>query len=134
MLLLGPSGSGKSDLLLRLTQRGWHLVADDQVRLEARGEALWAAAPAALAGMLEARGLGLLTGLPHGPARLRLAVELRPRAEVPRLPEPDRFTALGLELPRLALHGLEASAPDKLALALAVLDQRLALRAGAFAA
>jgi hypothetical protein len=31
VLLLGTSGSGKSDLLLRLIDRGWALVADDQV-------------------------------------------------------------------------------------------------------
>ncbi len=31
MLLLGPSGSGKSDLLLRLLDRGFTLVADDRV-------------------------------------------------------------------------------------------------------
>ncbi|MCS6892498.1 MAG: serine/threonine protein kinase, partial [Rhodovarius sp.] len=58
LLLLGPAGAGKSSLALRLMERGWMLVADDQVLLQA-APALLAAAPAELAGMIELRGLGL---------------------------------------------------------------------------
>jgi ABC-type cobalamin/Fe3+-siderophores transport system ATPase subunit len=132
VLLLGPPGSGKSDLLLRLLGRGWLLVADDQVELRAQDGALLAAAPGRLAGMLEARGLGLLRGLPHAPAPIRLVAELAP--EVPRLPEPRIWSQAGLDLPLMALRATEASAPDKLAYALAVLRGRLSLEAGAFAA
>jgi hypothetical protein len=136
VLFLGPPGSGKSDLLLRLTQRGWRLVADDQVVLRALdgGAAVEASAPAALAGLLEVRGLGLFEALPHGPARLRLVVELAPRAAVPRLPAPRRHILAGVALPCLALHAFEASAPEKLGLALAAAESRLRQRAGAFAA
>jgi HPr kinase/phosphorylase len=136
VLILGPSGAGKSDLLLRLMGRGWSLVADDQVELSADAAGLLAAPPAALSGLLEVRGLGLLRGLPvAAPARLRLALELLPEGHAaPRLPEPARFEALGHALPRLALPGREASAPEKLEAALDVACGRIGMLAGAFAA
>ena len=56
VLVLGPAGSGKSDLVLRLLDRGFDLVADDRVEIE-HG---MARAPASLAGLIEVRGLGLL--------------------------------------------------------------------------
>jgi HPr kinase/phosphorylase len=136
VLILGPSGTGKSDLVLRLIGRGWQLVADDQVELSAEGGTLRARPPEPLRGMLEVRGLGLLRDLPvQAPATLRLVIELlAPGAQPRRLPEPARFEAFGQVLPRLALAGLEASAPDKVALALAVARGRAATAAGAFAA
>ncbi len=57
-LLRGPSGSGKSDLALRLIDGGAKLVADDQVVLTRRGAVLWAAPPTALADRIEVRGVG----------------------------------------------------------------------------
>jgi HPr kinase/phosphorylase len=132
VLLLGPSGAGKSDLLLRLTGEGWCLVADDQVLLRAEGDALRAAAPGPLRGMIELRGIGLMAGLDSIPdAPLALTVDCVPREEVPRLPEPARFEALGRSLPRIALHALDASAPRKLALALDAIAGRITCRAGA---
>jgi len=133
VLFLGRPGSGKSDLLLRMMQRGWQLVADDQVALSEVEGSLEAEAPAELAGMLEVRGVGLFQGLPYAPAVLRLAVLLVGRDEVPRLPEPRRFDALGLQLPLLALHPFDCSAPAKIELALGAAEARLGLRAGAFA-
>ncbi len=133
VLFLGRPGSGKSDLLLRLMQRGWKLVADDQVALAGREGTLEADAPAELAGMLEVRGVGLFQGLPHGPAAIRLAVLLVGRDEVPRLPEPRRFQVLGFSVPLVALHPFDCSAPAKIELALGAAEARLGLRAGAFA-
>lgn len=134
VLFLGPPGSGKSDLVLRLMQRGWRLVADDQVELRPGPGGTEASAPAALAGLLEVRGVGIFQGLPHGAAALRLVVDLAPRAEIPRLPEPRRFEAPGGALPRLSLHGFDASAPAKIELALAAAAAQVTQRAGAFAA
>lgn len=132
VLLLGPPGAGKSDLLLRLTGEGWRLVADDQVLLRAEGGALRAGAPDSLRGMMELRGIGLLGGLDFTiEAPLVLAVDCVAREAVPRLPQPARYEALGCALPRIALHAPEASAPRKLALALDVIAGRAVCRAGA---
>lgn len=107
VLVVGPPGSGKSDLVLRLLDRGFALVADDQVEVEDG----WARPPARLAGLLEVRGLGILR-LPYlEEARLSLAVS----AGTPdRLPEPH--THLGV--PLIVLDPREASAPVKVARAL----------------
>lgn len=138
VLFLGPPGSGKSDLVLRLIGRGWTLVADDQVELVAGPGpgTLFATPPAALQGLLEVRGLGLVRDLPvTAPARLRLVVELLPPGEAPpRLPEPASFEAHGIRLPRLALAAREAAAPDKVMLALDAACGRLRLLAGAIPA
>jgi HPr kinase/phosphorylase len=135
VLILGPPGSGKSDLVLRLIHRpGWRLVADDQVALYADGAALRATAPPRLRGMLEVRGLGILQGLPvvadPAPA-IRLAVHLAPRPAVPRLPLPTTWAAQGHAVPAITLHAFDAATPLKLELALAALRGEVSLTAGA---
>ena len=132
VLILAPPGGGKSDLLLRLLGQGWDLVADDQVILEADQGMLRASPPMALAGRMEIFGLGLLAGLAWRTAFLRLAVRLVPRAELPRLPVPESWSALGLSLPLLRLHGAAPSAPDVLRRALDVLAGRVGMTSGAF--
>ena len=136
VLLLGPAGVGKSDLALRLMGRGWDLVADDQVEVSADAGGLVASPPGPLAGMLEVRGIGLFRNLAHvSVARLRLAVTLLGPQEAPqRLPDPESFQALGHQLPRIMLRGLEASAPDRLVMALHAACGRASLAAGAFPA
>ncbi|WP_297490167.1 HPr kinase/phosphorylase [Acidocella sp.] len=125
VLLLGPPGSGKSDLLLRLLAGEFTLVADDQVIIEG----LNARAPEALAGLLEVRGLGLFR-LPFLPeARLRLAITLG--EPTGRLPSPRRHALL--DLPEITLDPRQPSAPQAAALALAAACGRVTQVAGAFA-
>jgi HPr kinase/phosphorylase len=137
VILLGPPGSGKSDLVLRLIQDpAWRLVADDQVVLTAEAGRLRLAAPPALHGMLEVRGLGILRDLPVAadpPPALRLAIHLVPPEAVPRLPEPRAWVCDGVAVPALSLHGRDAAAPAKLAMALAVATGRARLAAGGIA-
>lgn len=121
VLLCGPSGCGKSDLALRLVDAGARLVSDDRVELERRDGTLWACAPAALAGLLEVRGLGIVRldadkCQPAG-ARLRLAVDLVDAEAVERLPDAAERGWLGVDLPLLALDPRHASTPAKLRLA-----------------
>lgn len=59
VLITGPSGSGKSGLALELIARGADLVADDRVAIAPGG--LCVSPPPRLAGLIEARGVGLLT-------------------------------------------------------------------------
>lgn len=138
VLFLGPPGTGKSDLLLRLLQRpGWRLVADDQVEIAAVAgrAALRPSPPPALRGMLEVRGVGIFTGLPVAEeTRLKLVVEISPRDAVPRLPEPAVWRCAGASVPRLALHGFDGSAPEKVEFALAATIGQARLLAGALVA
>ena len=134
VLLLGPPGSGKSDLVLRLIDRGWRLVADDQVAVSAEAGALRAAPPPALRGMLEVRGLGIFRDLAvAAPATLRLIARLVPRETIDRLPEPEGWTADGVTLPAIRLDAFAASATARLGLALDAALGRAWQQAGAFA-
>jgi len=117
VLLRGPSGSGKSDLALRLIDAGARLVADDQSELWRDGEAVLARAPATIAGLIEVRGLGIvrLDSLPV--ARLALVVDLVAPDAIERLPEQRSEAILGVSIPLVALAPFEATAPAKLRLA-----------------
>ncbi len=122
VLLCGPSGSGKSDLALRLVDDGAQLVADDRVDLARRSGALWASAPAALAGRLEVRGIGIVrldgrNGRCTKRARLGLVVDLVDRARIERLPDESSREFLGIAVPRIDLDPWTASAAAKLRLA-----------------
>lgn len=125
ILLLGPSGSGKSDLVLRLLHRGFTLVADDQVEIEAN----IASPPAALKGLLEVRGLGLfrLPCLDSAPLRLIIRLGVQPA----RLPEPE--TDPRFNLPAITLDPAAASAPERVLLALEAACGRIPQPTGAFA-
>jgi HPr kinase/phosphorylase len=128
VVLLGAPGAGKSDLLLRLLNMGFALVADDRLEIE-HGIAR---APQALAGLLEVRGLGILR-LPYvSEARLALAVELSadPSAE-DRLPEPRRHPML--DLPLVTIDPRAASAAARVGLALDCALGRVSQVAGALA-
>lgn len=103
-LILGPSGSGKSALALDVISRGGRLVADDRTALRRAGAAVIAAPPAAIAGLIEARGVGLLR-LPYLEAARIAAVADLGEAETERLPEAQRAELLGVALPRLRLAG-----------------------------
>ncbi len=123
VLLLGPAGTGKSDLALRLLSRGFDLVADDQVLIEDGA----ARSPESLAGLLEVRGLGILR-LPHAAtARLALAIEL---GLPERLPEARFHEELGLPLVRVRSEA--ASAPERVSLALDCALGRVRQMTGAF--
>jgi len=107
LLITGASGSGKSSLALQLMALGAGLVADDRVVLEARDGVLTGNAPDAIAGLIEARGMGILRAEPHGPAAIVAVVDCD-RTEAERLP-PRRFAeVLGIHLP--ILHKGESAA------------------------
>jgi serine kinase of HPr protein (carbohydrate metabolism regulator) len=122
VLLRGPSGAGKSDLALRLIETGGRLVADDQTHLARQGRRLIATPPPSLAGLIEARGVGIVKlarSQVLARAPLALLVDLVPSTKVERLPEPASEILLGISLKVMALAPFEASTPIKLRLALA---------------
>lgn len=118
ILLRGASGAGKSDLALRLVDRGWRLVADDQVCLTPAGRQLIARPPATLAGLLEARGAGILRIAHATSMPVALVVDLRAAGEVERMPMPPSCTVEGCSLPRIEIDPFEAGSTEKITLAL----------------
>ena len=117
VLLRGPSGIGKSDLALRLIDGGAALVADDRVELAREGDSLIARAPEALSGRMEVRGIGIVSVPAVQRVSLVLVIDLVPLEQVPRMPDPGRWTHLGVSLPVISLYALEASAAPKVRLA-----------------
>lgn len=116
VLLAGRSGAGKSDLALRLIDRGAVLVSDDYTQLRCVDEVLLARASEAIAGKMELRGVGIIALEPAVDVPICLYVDLD---EAPkRLPEPDAIRLAGVIIPRVALSALEPSAPLKLEYAL----------------
>lgn len=113
-VIRGPSGVGKSDLALRLLEGGWVLVGDDRLHLWASKGRVFARGAPALAGLIEARGLGVLF-VPRRPiTEVRLLVDcLPPTAEFDRIPEKSFEAVAGVRLNRLQLRPLEAAAPAK---------------------
>ncbi|MET1028520.1 MAG: serine kinase [Dongiaceae bacterium] len=126
ILLTGAPGCGKSDLALRLIDRGAALIADDLTELRRRDGGLVACypgvAPDDLRGRMEVRGLGIMSvGHVTEPQILRLVVDLVPAAAIERLPEPAERVYGGISVPYLQVAPFEASAPAKLRLAVAAL-------------
>lgn len=127
VLLRGPSGSGKSDLALRLIDAGARLVADDQVELSREDGRIVARAPGLLAGLIEVRGVGILRVDAAERAEIGLVVDLVSPGPSPgrieRLPEAETETLLGSTIRRLTLPAFHASTPAKLRLAAAAIAQ-----------
>jgi serine kinase of HPr protein (carbohydrate metabolism regulator) len=116
VMIVGPSGSGKSDLALRLIDRGAVLVSDDYTDFSASGGALTAAPPPTIAGRIEIRGIGIVE-LPHlAGARVAMLVDLA--GEGDRMPEPRYESVAGVDLPAIALPAFDVSTPIKVEIAL----------------
>lgn len=118
VLLVGRPGCGKSDLALRLIDRGAMLVADDRVDLHPTPAALRLHPPAAIAGLIEVRGVGLVRMPWRSDVAAALLVVLDEAAE--RMPQPEQRAVAGLSLPLLRLDAFQASAPIRVERALAL--------------
>ena len=101
LLIEGPSGSGKSSLALLLLGFGAALIADDGVALALRDGLPFATAPAAIAGLIEARGTGVL-GAATVPGAWIVAVADVGATPAARLPEAQESPLCGHPVPRLS--------------------------------
>ena len=125
VMICGKSGSGKSDLALRLIDRGATLISDDYVDIRRTGGNLLLSPPANLAGKLEVRSLGILERDHLSGIALKMVVKLKEN--------PDRFPMdkqvmilLGISIPFCTLDAMENSAAIKVELALQRLSQDIA--------
>jgi len=117
VLIGGRSGTGKSDLALRLIDRGATLVSDDYTYVHrVKGQAL-ACAPANISGKIEVRGVGIVERDSVADVPVALFVDLEGQPQ--RLPGgDDRIAVAGVSIPIVALDGHHASAPLKVEAAL----------------
>jgi serine kinase of HPr protein (carbohydrate metabolism regulator) len=122
VLIRGPSGSGKSDLALRLIDGGAQLVADDQTEVSYENGHVIMSSNAVIEGLLEVRGVGIMA-VPCVPrARLGLVVDLTPMGQIERMPEKEFTEIIGVKLRRLRLPPFAVSSAAKLRLAVSALD------------
>ncbi|WP_299829146.1 HPr kinase/phosphorylase [uncultured Roseobacter sp.] len=106
VLILGESGRGKSALALQLMAYGADLIADDRTEVTLTGGVVHAAPPRALAGLIEARGVGLLTAEHAGSAEVVLTVDLD-TPETARLPAVHTAHVVGVPIP--CLHKVDSA-------------------------
>jgi serine kinase of HPr protein (carbohydrate metabolism regulator) len=124
VLISGRSGSGKSDLALRLIDRGFTLVSDDQTIVRMDGGRLIASAPRTIAGKLEIRGIGIVEVDQSDDVPVALLVELT--SDLQRMPDDSRSrTILGVALPLIGIDAMAASAAAKVVLALGRIGQKI---------
>jgi serine kinase of HPr protein (carbohydrate metabolism regulator) len=112
LILEGPPGSGKSSLMLSLIDRGATLIGDDGVTLARDGDRILASPPPNIAGLLEIRGVGLVTMPTAADVPVALILSLVGEGHAERLPgmlvTRDLF---GLAIPVLPFaHGTIAPA------------------------
>jgi serine kinase of HPr protein (carbohydrate metabolism regulator) len=117
VVICGPSGHGKSDLALRLIDRGAILISDDRVIIEERnGQPVLQPAPN-ITGLIEVRGIGILEMEYARDIPLKLQVSLADISE--RFVESIKVTDVaGYAVHKITLSAFEASAAIKVELAL----------------
>ena len=124
IMITGPSGSGKSDLALRLIDRGAMLISDDYVELCRHDHQLLMDAPAKIAGKIEVRSLGIFDC--EHVSRVPLLLQVRLKSQIERFPmDRQTETIMTMSIPTIILNPAEASAPIKVEMALnrILLDQ-----------
>jgi serine kinase of HPr protein (carbohydrate metabolism regulator) len=119
LLLADASGAGKSDLALRLIDRGAALISDDQVALSAKEKKVIASAPTSLRGLIEVRHVGIFKLKHKVAAPVALAIQLVSARELlERLPDPRFYKCLDINIPLIHLYPFDTASPIKVEMAL----------------
>jgi serine kinase of HPr protein (carbohydrate metabolism regulator) len=126
VLILGPSGSGKSHLALTALAAGWRLVGDDRVIVWSDAGKVFGRAHPQLTGQIEVRGLGIMqSALPIlGLCQIDLVAQLAPQEAIERFPDPAQTVLVGQSLPMVAIDPFSALCLPMLDMALHPLPVR----------
>ena len=117
VMITGKSGSGKSDLALRLIDRGAVLISDDCCILTPSKGKINLSPPETIAGKIEVASIGIVKLNYVSKVSLRLIVQLQ--NSVDRFPMDSQTSdLLGFIVPTIAINPLESSAPIKVELAI----------------
>lgn len=116
IMFIGPSGSGKSDICLRLIMsKGAMLIADDRTDLYVKNNYIYASCPETIKGLLEIRGIGIKNFDYILDKKIDLVVELvKDIKEIERLPKPAFYEFEGIMIPKIKLYAFESSVLEKL--------------------
>ena len=121
ILLLGDSGTGKSDLALRMiTMFSAKLVSDDRTDIRNDSGFIKASSPNILKGMLEVRGVGIVKFEHLKEVKVDLVVCLT-NEKTERMPEKMVYELEGVKIPMFYLNSSDISAPSKIIAMLSLL-------------
>ena len=118
VLFRGPSGSGKSDLALRMINYGAQLVSDDQVCLARRNDKIFMSSPPTIRNSMEVRGIGIVNTIAQKEAPLILVLNMLPNNAANRMPIWQLCTFLDIKVPAVEFAPFEISAHLKVKLAI----------------
>ena len=110
--IFGNSGSGKSDLALRLIDSGATLISDDITVFSKSENRIYLFGVENTKGLLEVRELGIITVPYIEGIRLKLVIKLTDK-EIERIPKKNQTNLLGLKFPKLEINGKNSSSVVK---------------------
>ena len=113
VLILGDSGSGKSDLALRLIDSGGTLISDDISICRKNSNNIYLYCPPEIKGLLEVREIGIITVPFVERIKLRLVVNLK-SINNERFPKDSTYRILGIKIPIINIEGKNSSAVAKI--------------------
>lgn len=103
LLIFGATGAGKSALALQMIALGARLVADDRCDVFSENGQLFARAPHTIAGLIEARGIGILRLPFTAQTPITAAIDLQ-GDQPARMPAPRSLTIANVEIDFLHFH------------------------------
>ena len=127
ILIRGPSGSGKSDLALRLIDDGADLIADDQVAIKVVEQKLYLSPPDSISGLIEVRGVGVIKIDYVRDIKLCLIVDLATGDTVQRIPIIKKELIKNIPVPVISINAFEHSVLVKVKIILDYLEKKIEL-------
>ena len=124
ILITGDSGSGKSDLALRLIDSGATLISDDITFCEKKIDRIILSCPSQTKGLLEVREVGIITVPFVEQIKLKMIVKLMNK-ELERLPRNKFSKLLGINIPLLTINGNNTSSVIKVKVKLNEINEKV---------